>query len=122
MPDSVLIDKALFLKTAFTPAIVNWNRLEGRPRREDFARSLRAEIRDPLWTICRQWQFGEFCAENAGSAIDARVQLRVGRIDGYAPAGSSIRPHDDDVPLEVRVEREAIPMSLHLRVRIGRHF
>jgi hypothetical protein len=122
MPDAVLIDKALFLKSAFTPAIVNWNRLEGRPRREDFARSLRAEIRDPLWTICRQWQFGEFRAENAGSAIDARVQLRVGRLDGYAPAGSPLRPHDDDVPLEVRVEREAIPMSLHLRVRIGRHF
>jgi len=28
-----------------------WNRLEGRPRSADFERSLRAEVRDPLWFL-----------------------------------------------------------------------
>jgi hypothetical protein len=121
MPDPVLIDKSPFLKGEFVPAAVNWNRLEGRPRREDFARSLKAEVRDPLWTICRQWQFGELKAENAGSAIKARLQLRVGRLDSYAPAGAA-RPYDDTLPLEVRVEREPVPMALGVRVQIGRHF
>jgi hypothetical protein len=122
MPDPVLIDKQLFLHERFTPAAVNWSRLEGRPRREDFARSLAAEVRDPLWMISRQWQFGEFRGENTGSAIDAKVQVEVGRVDTYAPTNDGARPYDDVIPLEVRVEREPIPMSLHVRVQIGRHF
>jgi hypothetical protein len=122
MPDPVLIDKALFLQAEFAPAVVNWNRLEGRPRQEDFARSLKAEIRDPLWMVCRQWQFGELRGENTGSAIKATLQLRVTRLDSYAPASNAASPYDDTLPLEVRVEREPIPMALGLRVQIGRHF
>jgi hypothetical protein len=122
MASPVLIDKALFLQAEFVSAVVNWNRLEGRPRREDFARSLKAEVRDPLWALCRQWQFGEFRGENTGSAITARLQMRVGRLDAYAPTGDVALPYDDRVPLEVRVEREPVPMSLGVRVQIGRHF
>ena len=54
------------------PLIRGWNRLEGRPRSADFERSLRAEVRDPVWFLTRQWQFGEFEGEDAGSPIDAR--------------------------------------------------
>ncbi|HEY1307855.1 MAG TPA: hypothetical protein VGF24_30090 [Vicinamibacterales bacterium] len=122
MAGPILIDKTLFLQAEFVSAVVNWNRLEGRPRREDFARSLKAEVRDPLWALCRQWQFGEFHGENTGSAIAARLQMRVGKLDAYAPADDVARPYDDNVPLEVRVEREPIPMALGLRVQIGRHF
>ncbi len=42
------------------PTIVTWNRLEGRPRTENFTRNLSAEVRDPLWMLARQWQLGEF--------------------------------------------------------------
>ena len=42
------------------PTIMLWNRLEGRPRKEDFDRALRAEVRDPLWMLAKQWQMGEF--------------------------------------------------------------
>lgn len=122
MASPILIDKALFLQAEFVSAVVNWNRLEGRPRREDFARSLKAEVRDPLWALCRQWQFGEFRGENTGSAINARLQMRVGRLDAYAPADGTARPYDDRVPLEVRVEREPMPMTLGVRVQVGRHF
>src|SRR5207253_9879904 len=55
-----------------TPRVRGWNRLEGRPRSADFARSLRAAVRDPIWFLTRQWQYGEFEGDDAGSPIDAR--------------------------------------------------
>ncbi|MGH9175428.1 MAG: hypothetical protein ACRD1H_13775, partial [Vicinamibacterales bacterium] len=47
------------------PSITAYNRLEARARTEDFERSLRAEVRDPLWMLTRQWQMGELEAEDA---------------------------------------------------------
>ena len=58
------------------PSVTIWNRLEGRPRSPDFARSLRAEVRDPLWLLTRQWQSGEFHGDDAGSPVLAKLQLR----------------------------------------------
>ena len=86
MPPQV-IDAALkekLLSTAFRPAITMWNRLEGRARREEFNRSLRAEVRDPLWMLTRQWQLGEFKGEDAGSAAKVRVQIDAARLDRFA--------------------------------------
>ena len=60
------------------PLFRGWNRLEGRPRVTDFERSLRAEVRDPLWFLTRQWQFGEFRGEDAASPIDVAVGVRLG--------------------------------------------
>ena len=48
------IDPALkqqLLSTTFRAAIILWNRLEGRARKEDFDRSLRAEVRDPALDV-----------------------------------------------------------------------
>ena len=56
------------------PLFRGWNRLEGRPRVADFERSLRAEVRDPLWFLTRQWQFGEFQGEDAASPIDVAAR------------------------------------------------
>ena len=116
------IDPALknaLLSADFRAAITLWNRLEGRPRKEDFDRSLRAEVRDPLWMLTRQWQFGEFKGEDAGSAVKARVQLNTSRIDRYAvksedpdaTGGEQFEnavPYDQSLPLEIEVEREPL--------------
>ena len=51
------------------PTITMWNRLEGRPRKDDFDRALKAEIRDPLWMLTKQWQMGEFLGDDAGSPL-----------------------------------------------------
>ena len=67
--DQVLIDAAIFR----TARIVAFNRLEARPRTLDFTRSLRAEVRDPLWMLTRQWQFGEFKGEDAASPVTSRI-------------------------------------------------
>ena len=124
MPEinEVLIEPSLFLAPVFVPAIITWNRLEGRPRKEDFDRSLKAEVRDPLWMLCRQWQFGEYRGEDTSSAVKAKMQVETTRINRYAPADDPARSYDDSMPLEVRVEREPVPFTLAIRVQIGRHF
>ena len=138
------IDPALknaLLSEDFRAALVLWNRLEGRPRKAEFDRSLRAEIRDPLWMLTRQWQFGEFKGEDAGSAVKARVQLNTAKIDRYAvksetrdATGSeqflNAVPYDQSFPLEIEVEREPVLpggpepnlSDLALRSQMGRHW
>ncbi|HEX2930125.1 MAG TPA: hypothetical protein VHV54_10450, partial [Candidatus Binatia bacterium] len=133
--------KQLLLSASFRPAITLWNRLEGRPRKEDFDRSLRAEVRDPLWMLSRQWQFGEFKGEDAGSAVKARAQLNTSRIDRYAvrsenhdpqsaePYEKAV-PYDISFPLETEVEREPLWIAgpdansayLILRSQMGRYW
>ncbi|HET9767746.1 MAG TPA: hypothetical protein VFS60_12905, partial [Thermoanaerobaculia bacterium] len=111
--------KELLLSATFRPAVTLWNRLEGRPRQVDFDRSLRAEIRDPLWMLTRQWQLGELNGEDAGSAAKARVQVDTARLDRFAvkaenreaTGGEEWQPavgFDPEVPLEVQVEREPL--------------
>jgi len=103
------------------PLVRGWNRLEGRPRSEDFNRGLRAEVRDPLWFLTRQWQYGEFEGEDAGSPIDARIAYRTEKVDQYA-TGDRNEPYDTATPLEVRVEREAVPFDLTLHMQAARIF
>jgi hypothetical protein len=133
--------KNLLLSGEFRAAITMWNRLEGRPRKEDFDRSLRAEVRDPLWMLTRQWQFGEFKGEDAGSAVKARVQLNTTRIDRYAVKNENrdatggeqfleAVPYDQTLPLEIEVERELLlpagpepnTEDVAMRSQMGRHF
>ncbi len=104
------------------PAITAYNRLEPRARTENFARSLRAEIRDPLWMLTRQWQMGEFEAEDAGSAIDARLLTSQAHVDRVALGGGNGRQYDLEVPLETLVERETVPFTLALKVQAGQYF
>jgi hypothetical protein len=103
------------------PLIRGWNRPEGRPRSDDFSRSLKAEVRDPLWFLTRQWQFGEFEGHDAGSPIDARIAYQASPLNGYA-VGDQTLPYDATMPLEVRVEREGIPFDLMLHMQAARIF
>ena len=103
------------------PLVRGWNRLEGRPRSADFERSLRAEVRDPLWFLTRQWQYGEFEGEDAGSPIDARIAFDTRMLDAYQ-TGDQTFPYDSHTPLEVRIEREPVPFDLMLHMQAARVF
>ncbi|XXF74950.1 hypothetical protein P2318_17915 [Myxococcaceae bacterium GXIMD 01537] len=106
-----------------TPTVSTWNRLEPRPRQDGLGRALRAEVRDALWLLTRQWQVGEFKAEDAGSPILAELKARLSTLKHYAPAqGGAASTLTAEVPLEVLVEREAAPLDLGLRLEMGRHF
>lgn len=113
---------SLFLEAYRDPAITAYNRLEPRARTEDFTRSLRAEIRDAMWMLTRQWQMGEFEAEDAGSAIDARLLTSQTHVDRISLRGSAGRPYSLDVPLETIVEQETVPFTHALKVKIGHYF
>jgi hypothetical protein len=112
----------LLLEVFREPAVTAYNRLEARPRAHDFTRSLRAEVRDPLWLITRQWQLGELEAEDAGSPIDARLLTRKLTIDRVQLGEGEPQPYDDTLPLEATVEREHVPFTHALRVQAAQYF
>ena len=130
-------DLASVVKAKSIPSITLWNRLEGRPRSDSFERALRAEVRDPLWMLCRQWQMGEFRGDDAGSPIFAKVHLDTTRLRKYQPGDAPVEPFDDSTPLEAQVEKMAIPfvqqqkingvpstleISLDIRLLMGRQW
>jgi hypothetical protein len=93
------------------PSLTSWTRLEPISGRRDIDVGLQARVHDPLWMIARQWQVGEFRAEDAGSPVVARLRAEIARVTRYAgpsrtgTAGSS-RAYDGRTPLETVVERE----------------
>jgi hypothetical protein len=106
---SQIIDNSVFR----APRVVAFNRLEARPRTLDFTRSLRAEVRDPLWMLTRQWQFGEFGGEDAASCVSSRIAFQHEAMDRVAFRGAQTFPFDPQtIPLETKVEREQIPLTV----------
>lgn len=111
------------------PGITIWNRLEGRPRSDKFDRALRAEVRDALWLLTRQWQMGEFRGDDAGSPIFTKVRIETTQLRKYQAAGGPVEQFDETVPLEAHVERMPIrftqageDMSLEIRLLMGRQW
>lgn len=102
------------------PLIKGWTRLEGRPSSPDFERSLRTEVRDPLWFLTRQWQFGEFQGEDAASPVDVALGVRSALLAQLRIAGTDA-PYDPEVPVETRVEREPLPFDLTLHMQGSRY-
>jgi hypothetical protein len=125
----VVNDLKAALAQQLFPTVTTWNRLEGRPRRAEFDRALKAEVRDPLWMLTRQWQIGEFKADDAGSPVFAKVCMRAAPVTRYRPGGGAAQPLDGKVPLETTVERRILrwewngqKMHLDLRVQLGRQW
>jgi hypothetical protein len=107
--NQVIVDSAIFR----LPRIIAFNRLEARPRTFDFSRSLRAEVRDPLWMLTRQWQFGEFNGEDAATCVTSRIAFQHEAIDRLAFRSENAFTFDPaTMPLEARVERERIPLTV----------
>ena len=120
--DTAKILPLLLEQPVFHPTIKGWNRLEGRPRVPEFSRSLRAEVRDPLWFLTRQWQFGELDGEDAGSPVEARLLTRRERIDRFRLREGPVRSYDGSVPLETLVEREPVAFDLVTHRQITQAF
>ena len=104
------------------PAITAYSVIEPRARTQDFTRSLRAEVRDPLWMLTRQWQMSEFEAEDAGSAIDARLLTTHAQVDRMELRNSPGHHYDLEIPMETMVEREQVPFTHALKVPVGWYF
>lgn len=113
-------DLADALKARRFPSITVWNRLEGRPRTVAFDDALRAEVRDGLWFLARQWQLGEFHGEDAGSPVQAQLHVERTRLTRYRPGDGPPEAFDPATPLEATVERRPPRLSLDVRLAIGR--
>ena len=48
---------------------VIFTRIEPRARDKDYKKALSFEVFDPLWMLCRQWQYGRFKAADGGSPV-----------------------------------------------------
>ena len=125
----VIADLRAALLARTFPTVTVWNRLEGRPRSVEFDRALSAEVRDALWMLARQWQFGEFRGEDAGSPVTATVHLSTTRPTRYRAQENPPVALPDRQPLETLVEGRAIPfrigtdlVSLDLRLAMGRRW
>src|SRR6266700_7941707 len=108
----------LLLQLFREPTITAYNRLEPRPRSVDFDRSLRAEIRDALWMLTRQWQMGELEAEDCGSAIDARLLTKQIHVDRIALQDNTGHTWSDMITMEAFVEQEKVPFTHALRIQV----
>jgi hypothetical protein len=115
------------------PTIVNLAPQNDCPEMQD---SLQARVHDPLWLLARQWQFGEFKGDDAGSPASAQLVVRSALINrlhaGPLPSDpAQARAEAEDyspstVPLETLVEREPIQRpvrsNLRLAAETGLHF
>jgi len=130
MPSQYAIDELEpVLEAKKIPTITTWNRLEGRPRKDNFERALKAEVRDALWMLTKQWQAGEFRGDDAGWPVFAKVHAHTTQLTKYQPAGGDAEPFDSSIPLEAKVEQMPIrwrvdgkKMCLDLRMQLGRHW
>lgn len=111
------------------PTVLMWNRLEGRPRTHNFNKALKAEVRDSLWMLTKQWQMGEFKGDDAGSPVFAKIHIKTSCLDSYKAAGNESQSFEKDVPLETKAEQKKIPfiragkeMSLDIRLQMGRYW
>ncbi len=112
------------------PTVMMWNRIEGRPRaRKDFDRALKAEVRDPLWMLTKQWQMGEFEGDDAGSPVLAKVRMDTSMLTRYQADSRLPQDFPQELALEAQVEQKFLPfsldkqkISLDLRLLMGRRW
>lgn len=118
-------------------SITTFSRLEPDPVADDVSVGATAAVHDPLWLLARQWQVGEFAAQDGGTPILARwrgvaappTRFVAGRI---APNTALDADRFDPLarPLETLIERSGTPMpssadtaaGLRLGVDTGRLF
>ena len=101
------------------PTITRYNRLESRPRTDNFTRALRAEVRDALWMLCKQWQMGEFAGDDAGSPVDAKLHVDGQQIAKYQPLGDAAQRlrSGDAARGHGRAPADSVPRSASRRSR-----
>lgn len=129
MPTIIDHLEPLLVERAF-PTVMMWNRIEGRPRAtKNFDRALKAEVRDALWMLSRQWQMGEFEGDDAGSPVLAKLRLDTTQLTKYQADDHGAQAMPDEIPLEAQVEQKALPdsvwlgkISLDLRLLAGRRW
>lgn len=116
------------------PSILFWNRLEPQRPANDLSNALRCEVRDALWMLGRQWQMGEFRAEDAGTCAFVKINshaltprklsLRNSEPFDWTPETPLNFLAEGIAPLENHSPSEGVAplLSLDLRAELGRYW
>ncbi|MBB5717066.1 hypothetical protein [Sphingomonas aerophila] len=83
-----------------------WTRLEPQSLSGEPAQALTARVHDPLWLLARQWQFGEFDGEDAGTPVAVELTGTARRFTAFAPEGQPARTMTERDLIEPEVEAE----------------
>jgi hypothetical protein len=102
-------------------AVLAWEKLAPVSNSSDVADSLRCDIQDPLWLLSRQWQMGEFNAEDAGMAAFAHIISVTTPLQKFMAFGqtSPVSYHSSTTPLHSVTEQIPASFDLSLRVESG---
>jgi hypothetical protein len=111
VPHGIRIDTVpAQIAAAFMNEPPGWTRLEPQSVSGDPTPGLEARLHDPLWLLARQWQLGEFAAEDAGSPVAVHVATTTSPVTAWLPGdpstGRPARPLPPGALLEPLVERE----------------
>jgi hypothetical protein len=99
-----------------------WNRLEVRPRQVELDQVLQARLHDPLWLLTRQWQFGEFHAEDSGSPVLATIARNAHPLDRVRLGSAPPQPYSAaEAPIEPLVEALLAARAPASRAQAGTH-
>lgn len=127
----LIVKNAAFATAAvIKPSLTIWSRLEVQPTTSDYAPALAAGVADPLWMLARQWQFGEYGGEDAGSPIAVKLEAEEAVLARYLAGALGNDPAADATdydplvqPLETLVEAEAPDLAGPLAgAWAGQHF
>ena len=117
------------IDTGSHPTVKLWNRLEARPRTNNFDRALKAEIKDALWMLSKQWQMGEFQGDDAASPVTAKIHIATTRLTKFTYRNHPVESFTNEMPLETKVEQQKISLSwkgqqmrMDIRLQLGRRW
>ena len=97
-------------------------RIEPRTRDENYKKALSFEVFDPLWMLCRQWQYGRFKAADCGSPVMVKIKTVRKKIDSVLRGSGENLNYSTDVPLETEVEKQNIEITPYVRVESAMQF
>lgn len=97
-------------------------RIEPRTRNSDYKKALSFEVFDPLWMLCRQWQYGRFKAADCGSPVMVKIKTVRKYIDSVLRGSGENLNYSTDVPLESEVEKQNIEITPYVRVESAMQF
>lgn len=115
-------------------SILFWNRLEPQKPANDLSSALRCDVRDALWMLGRQWQMGEFRAEDAGTCAFAKASVITITPKKLSLRGNEPLDCSPETPMNFLTEgvaplenhspdQGAAPeLSLDLRAELGRYW
>jgi len=87
------------------------SRLEPKNKSIDITEGIQARIKDPCWLLGRQWQMGEFQAQNGGNPVRTELSYTKTPMNHLIRGNLEMSDIDLEKPLEMLVEEEPSELS-----------